>query len=114
MHQLSHPYMTTGKTRALTVQIFVGKVMSLLFNTLPRLVLPGGLDGKESARNVRDSGSIPGSGRSSGEGHGSPMPVFLPGEFCGQKNLVNYSLWGHKESNTAEPLTLLLIFILFT
>ena len=43
-----------------------------------------------------------------------PMPVFLPGEFCGQKNLVDYSLGGRKESNTAEPLTLLLIFILFT
>ncbi|KAB0341354.1 hypothetical protein FD754_018280 [Muntiacus muntjak] len=34
MVQLSHPYMTTGKTIALTVQTFVGKVMSLLFNML--------------------------------------------------------------------------------
>jgi len=33
--QLSHPYMTTGKTIALTRWIFVGRVMSLLFNTLP-------------------------------------------------------------------------------
>ena len=38
MVQLSHPYMTTGKTIALTVWIFVGKVMSLLFNMLSRLV----------------------------------------------------------------------------
>ena len=37
--QLSHPYMTTGKTTALTRQIFVGKVMSLLFNMLSRLVI---------------------------------------------------------------------------
>ena len=37
--QLSHPYMTTGKTIALTRQTFVGKVMSLLFNTLSRLVI---------------------------------------------------------------------------
>ena len=37
--QLSHPYMTTGKTIALTRQAFVGKVMSLLFNTLSRLVI---------------------------------------------------------------------------
>ena len=37
--QLSHPYMTTGKTIALTRQTFVGKVMSLLFNMLPRLVI---------------------------------------------------------------------------
>ena len=37
--QLSHPYMTTGKTIALTRRTFVGKVMSLLFNTLPRFVI---------------------------------------------------------------------------
>ena len=37
--QLSHPYMTTGKTIALTRQMFVGKVMSLLFNMLSRLVI---------------------------------------------------------------------------
>ena len=37
--QLSHPYMTTGKTIALTSQTFVGKVMSLLFNMLSRLVV---------------------------------------------------------------------------
>ena len=37
--QLSHPYMTTGKTIALTRQTFVGKVMSLLFNMLSSLVI---------------------------------------------------------------------------
>ena len=37
--QLSHPYMTTGKTRALTRWTFVGKVMSLLLNILSRLVI---------------------------------------------------------------------------
>ena len=37
--QLSHPYMTTGKTIALTRWTFVGKVMSLLFNTLSRFVI---------------------------------------------------------------------------
>ena len=37
--QLSHPYTTTGKTIALTRRIFVGKVMSLLFNLLSRLVI---------------------------------------------------------------------------
>ena len=39
MVQLSHPYMTTGKTIALTRQTFVGKVMSLLFTMLSRLVI---------------------------------------------------------------------------
>ena len=38
MVQLSHPYMTTGKIIALTRRTFVGKVMSLLFNTLSRFV----------------------------------------------------------------------------
>ena len=37
--QLSHPYMTTGKTIVLTRQTFVGKVMSLLFNMLSKLVI---------------------------------------------------------------------------
>ena len=39
MVQLSHPYVTTGKTIALTRQTFVGKVISLLFNMLSRLVI---------------------------------------------------------------------------
>ena len=39
MGQLSHPYMTTGKTIALTRRTFVGKVMSLLFNMLSRLAI---------------------------------------------------------------------------
>ena len=39
MVQLSHPYVTSGKTIALTIQTFVGKVMSLLFNKLSRLVI---------------------------------------------------------------------------
>ena len=40
MAQLSHPYMTTGKTIVLTGWTFVGKVMSLLFNILFRLIIP--------------------------------------------------------------------------
>ena len=39
MVQLSHPYMTTGKTTALTRRTFVGKVVSLLFNMLSRFVI---------------------------------------------------------------------------
>ena len=39
MVQLSHPYITTAKTKALTTQTFVGKVMSLLFNMLSRFVI---------------------------------------------------------------------------
>ena len=46
MGQLSHPYMTTGKTIALTIWTFVSKVMSLLFNTLSRFVIAFFLRGK--------------------------------------------------------------------
>ena len=73
----SHPYMTTGKTIALTRRTFVGKVMFLLFNMLSGLVItflnPGGSEVKESACNAGDLGSIPGSGRSPGEGNGNPL-----------------------------------------
>ena len=39
MVQLSHPYMTTGKTTDLTIWTFVGKMISLLFNMLSRFVI---------------------------------------------------------------------------
>ena len=55
-----------------------------------------------SARDTRDSGLIPGSGRSPGEGNGNPLWYFLPGKFHGQRSLVGYSPWGHKESDTTE------------
>ena len=57
-----------------------------------------------NAGDVRDAGSIPGSGRSPGGGHGNPLQ-FLPGESHGQRSLPGYSLWGHKESDTTEGLT---------
>ena len=40
-----------------------------------------------------------------------PTPVFLPGEFHGQKSLVGYSPWGHKESDRTEQLTLSLSMV---
>ena len=39
-----------------------------------------------------------------------PTPIFLIGEFYGQRSLAGYSLWGHKESDTTEQLTLYIIF----
>ena len=68
MVQLSHPYMTTGKTIALTIDSSVSKVMPLLFNTLSMFVTD-----KESACNAEDPGLIPRSGRSPGEGHGNSL-----------------------------------------
>ena len=47
----------------------------------------------------------------SGEGNGNYTPVFLPKESHGQRNLVGYNPWGHKESDTTEQLSLSLHFI---
>jgi len=54
------------------------------------------------AGDVRDAGSIPGSGGSPGGRHGKRTPVFLPGEFHGQRSLAGYSPWGLKESDTTK------------
>ena len=62
--------------------------------------LPWWLSSKESACNEGDLGLMPGSGRSSGGGHGNP--VFLPGESHGQRSLVGYSSQGRKKSDTTE------------
>ena len=51
-----------------------------------------------SAGEVGDAGSIPGLGRSPGEGNGKPLQYFLPGKSHGQKSLGGYSPWGCKES----------------
>ena len=58
---------------------------------------PGGSEVKASACNAGDLGSIPGSGRSPGEGKWQPTPVLLPGESHGGRSLVSYSPWGCKE-----------------
>jgi len=65
---------------------------------------PGGSDGKESAYNTGDPGSIPTLGRSPGEGNGKPLQVFLLGKSQGWRSLVGYSPWGHRESDTTERL----------
>ena len=72
---------------------------------------PGGTGSKESACNARDPGSIPGSGGSHGEGNSYPLPVFSPGKFHGQRSLVGYSPWGHKESEQLSKFTFTFILI---
>ena len=59
-----------------------------------------GSAGKESTCNVGDLGSIPGLGRSPGEGKGYPL------QYSGLKNSMDYSSWGHKESDRTEQLSL--------
>ena len=68
------------------------------------LYFPGGSDGKASAYNAGDPGSIPGLGRFSGEGNGQPTPVLLPGKSHGQRSVVGYSPRGRKESDTTKRL----------
>ena len=69
---------------------------------LKKFSLPGGSDGKESACNVGDPGSIPGLGRSPGEGHGNPLQHSCLENPHGQSSLVGYSPWGHKESDMTD------------
>ena len=70
--------------------------ISTLAHSFYKTIFPGGSDGKGSACNMGDPGLIPGLGRSPGEGNGSPLTVFLPGESYGQRSLVGYSPWGPK------------------
>ena len=65
---------------------------------------PSGSDGKAPVYNVGDLGSIPGSGRSPGEGNGNPLQYYCLKKSHGQGSLVGYSPWGHKESDTTEQL----------
>ena len=67
---------------------------------------PGSLNGKESACNAGDLGSIPGLGRSLGGGHGNPLQYSYLENPHGQRSLVGYSPWGLKWSETTEWLIL--------
>ena len=59
---------------------------------------------KNQPANAGDVGSIPGSGRSPGEGNGNPLQYPWPGESHGGRSLVGYSPWGGKELDTTERL----------
>ena len=60
----------------------------------------------ESACNAGDLGSIPGSGRSLGEGNGNSLQYSCLEKSHGQRSLAGYSPWGHRESAMTERLTL--------
>ena len=66
---------------------------------LKLLGFPRGSAGKESTCSVGDLGSIHGLGRSSGEGKGYPL------QYSGLENFMDYSPWGHKESDMTEQLS---------
>ena len=66
------------------------------------VAFPGSSEGKASACNVGDLGSIPGTGRSPGEGNGNPLQYSCLEKSHGQRSLVGYSPWGRKESDMTE------------
>ena len=121
MVQLSHSYMTTGKTTALTKENFVDNVISLIFylglslekamaphsSTLAWRILwteePGGLQSMGSLR-IRDDWATSFSLFTfmHWRRRRQPTPVFLPGESHGWGSLVGCYLWGHTESDTTE------------
>ena len=111
MVQLSHPYMTPGKTIALNMGNFVGKVMSLLFNTLSMFVIdclclgfPGGSEVKIFCFQCGRPGFDPWVGKIPWRRKWQPTPVFLPGESHGWSSLVDPSPWCRKESDMTERL----------
>ena len=68
---------------------------------------PGGSVVENSPANAGDMGLIPGSRRSPGEGNGNPFQYgnLLPGKSHGQRSLVGYSPWSHKEQDTTERIS---------
>ena len=69
------------------------------------MVFPGGTSGKEPScqcRRHKETGVQFLSQKDPWRRPWQPAPVFLPGESHGQRNLVGYSPWGHKDSNTTE------------
>ena len=59
-----------------------------------------------NAGDIREVGSIPGSGRSPWRRAWQPTPVFFPEESHGQSSLAGYSPWGAKESDMTEQLSI--------
>ena len=76
-----------------------------ILTTIMTVGFPGGLISKESACDIGDLGSIPGLERSPGGGHSNPLQYSCLENPHGQRSLVGYSPWGHKESDTTERLS---------
>ena len=66
--------------------------------------VPGGSVVKDSPANAGDVGSIPGSGRSPGEGNGNPLQYSCLENSMDEGAWLGYSPWGRKESDTTEQL----------
>ena len=99
----------------LSLCFFWFKVFLLIFNVIMNILLcwsfyyinigfPGGSMVKNPSANARDTGSIPGSGRSSGERNGKHSSILSWKNSMDRGGLVSYSPWGHKESAMTEQL----------
>ena len=86
-------------------QFFTWIVAMVMEDLDIRYGFPGGSDGKESACNAGDLGSISGLGRSPGGEHGSPHQYSCLENPHRQKSLVGYSPCGHKELDMTEQLS---------
>ena len=120
MVQNSHPYMTTGKTIALTRWTFVGKIMSLLFNKLSRFVVNGTPLQYSCLENPMDGGAWKAAVHGVAEGrtrlsdfaftfhfHALEKEMATPSSVLawrvpGTGSLVGCCLWGRTESDTTE------------
>ena len=95
---------TGRKTRGLQTEEIGCKCQAFFISLLRSSIVsfPGGSDGKASAYNVGDPGSIPGLGRSPGERNGNPLQYSCLENLHGQRNLVSYSPWGCKELDMTD------------
>ena len=94
-------------------EIFFSMKKTLTLFTLKNLCaacFPGGSEVKASACNVGDLGSIPGSGRSPGEGNGNPLQYSCLEN--GWRSLVGYSPWGRKKLDTTQRLNFFFVLSL--
>ena len=103
-HLVNFLYFTDKKLITITA-VIIGvnsfKHLNILSTLQILVVFPGGSDGKESACYAGDLGSILGLGRFPVEVL-QPPPIFLPGEFHGQRSVVGYSSWGCKKLDMTE------------
>ena len=87
--------------------IFVSLALASVKQDFCVYIGTGGSDGTDSACNVGDLGSIPGPGRSPGEGNGNPLQYScLENPMDRDASAADHSLWGCKELDTTEQLTL--------
>ena len=77
----------------------------------PGVGLPGGSDSKDSACSEEDLGLIPGLGGSPGGGHDNPLQYSCLENPHGQRSLVGYSPWGHKEPDMTKHSTALCVWL---